>query len=97
MNDAAVIVGIIGAICTILFSFAAYRAGIKKDGQQEGERGGELRSDIEYIKLRTTEILAEQRDMGKHVNELTERLARVEASASSAHHRMDEHIKNHIV
>ena len=89
MNEAAVLIGVLGTLSTIVFSAVAYRTGLKKDSRNAGEQTGGIREDIEYIKRRTDDMLLEQRENNRKVGMLTERIAKVEASASSAHKRID--------
>ena len=89
MNDLALWIGIAGTVCTIVFSCIAYRTGLKKDSRNAGEQAGGIRADIEYIKRRTDDMLLEQRENNRKVGMLTERIAKVEASTSSAHKRID--------
>ncbi len=89
MDDLALWIGIAGTFCTIVFSVIAYRTGLKKDCRSDGAQEAGLRSDIECIKERTREILDKQREMSRDVGSITERLARAEASAASAHKRID--------
>ena len=79
------VVGACGAVATIIAAFLGYRKGIKQDGAGEGS----LRSDVGYIKAGVDDVkseLKEQRD--KHFA-LAEKVATVEASTKSAHHRID--------
>ncbi len=83
MNEAAV-----GIICTVLgalFGFSSYRRYIKRDGADEGQK----RSDIEYIKRRTDDILLEQRNTNMTLSSHAERITRVEESVKQAHKRID--------
>ncbi len=89
MDDLALLIGIAGTVCTIVFSFVAYRTGLRKDCRSDGAQEAGLRSDIECIKERTREILDKQRELARDVGSITERLARAEASAASAHKRID--------
>lgn len=89
MNLLALVIGMLGTVSTVLFSWIAYRTGLHRDARQEGARGGALLSDIEYIKRRTDDMLLEQRDIGKKLSVLSERITRVEESAKQAHRRID--------
>lgn len=83
MNEA-----IIGLICTVLgalFGFSAYKRYIKGDGEAEGRD----RSDIEYIKRRTDDILLEQKNTNMTLSSHAERITRVEESVKQAHKRID--------
>ena len=79
------VVGACGATATIIAAFLGYRKGIKQDGAGEGS----LRSDVGYIKAGVDDVkseLKEQRD--KHFA-LAEKVVEIDASARSAHKRID--------
>lgn len=83
MNEA-----VIGIICTVLgalFGFSSYRRYIKRDGAEQGRE----RSDIEYIKRRTDDILLEQKNTNMTLSSHAERITRVEESVKQAHKRID--------
>ncbi len=79
---------VIGLLCTLagaVFGFASYKRSIKKDGAESGRE----RSDIEYIKRRTDDILLEQRNTNMTMSSHAERITRVEESVKQAHKRID--------
>lgn len=53
-----------------------------------------MRLDLDYIKRGVDDIRREQRDMRDDIGRMSDRLARVEESAKSAHKRLDEHINS---
>lgn len=83
------LIGVVGTVCSIVFGYIGYQKGIKKDSKDEGRAVGSLKSDTEYIKRRIDDILLEQKDTNKSITLLAERVARVEESTKSAHHRID--------
>lgn len=86
--DIAVIVGIVsiaGVFCTILGTWCGYKNGLKKEGNAEGS----LRSDIGYIKSSVDDLKTEQRNFNSLHYDLAERVAKIETSDKSAHHRID--------
>lgn len=88
--DVIVLIGAVGTVCAIVFGYLGYSSGMKKEFQNDGKESGELKADTEYIRRRIDDILLEQRDTNKTLNVHAERLTRVEESAKSAHHRIDE-------
>ncbi len=79
---------VIGILCTVLgalFGFSSYRRCIKHDGAEQGRD----RSDIEYIKRRTDDILLEQKNTNMTLSSHAERITRVEESTKQAHKRID--------
>ncbi len=83
MDEAA-----IGIVCTVLgalFGFSSYRRYIKRDGAEQGRD----KTDIEYIKRRTDDILLEQKNTNMTLSSHAERITRVEESVKQAHKRID--------
>ena len=85
-------VGLAGTVCGIIFGYAGYKKGMKDEYKNMGEDKGSLKSDITYIKRRTDDVLLEQKETNRNMTLLTERVAKVEEIAKSAHKRLDEHI-----
>lgn len=95
MLESPVLIGVIGTICSMLFAYAGYRKGLKVDAYKEGNDDGTLKTDMQYIKRRVDDVLFEQKDLGRCVNNLTERVVRVEESSKQAHKRIDQFQKEH--
>ncbi|CDZ25071.1 hypothetical protein CCDG5_1979 [[Clostridium] cellulosi] len=83
--DIDLIITAAAAICGIIFGWIGCRRGIKKDYESEGA----LKSNTEYIKRRIDDVLLEQKDTNRIINNLTERVTRVEESSKQAHKRLD--------
>lgn len=80
------IIGIALALSTFFIGrFTAHR--------QEGEKAGTMASDIGYIKAGIDELKDELKTIRAEVSEMATRLAKAEASISSAHKRIDEIIQ----
>lgn len=102
--DAAVLIACAGTLAGIFFGWFGFRQGVQKqkDSEEErkkdeGEESGTLKTDMAYIKRRIDDVLLEQRDTNKALNEtnkalntLSERVTRVEESAKQAHKRIDD-------
>lgn len=83
---------IVGLVCTVLgavISYATFSRSKGKDDRSNGQQLGTVLTELGYIKSNTDEIKAEQREQRKTNTEVEGRLAAVEASAKSAHHRID--------
>ncbi len=89
------ILGMVATGCAIVFGYLGYQKGVKKDSYNDGNKDAGLRSDIEYIKRRTDDVLLEQKDTNKSISALTERVTRVEESAKQAHKRLDRFEKEY--
>lgn len=90
-------ISVLGTVASILFAYLGYKRGQRDELQrqrneyrEEGTAEGTLRTDIEYIKRRSDDMLLEQKETNKNINILNERLTRVEESTKSAHHRIDK-------
>lgn len=83
------LLGAVGTLCAIVFGYLGYQKGIKKDSYRDGSNDAQLKTDIEYIKRRTDDVLLEQKDTNKSINALSERVTRVEESSKQAHKRID--------
>ena len=89
----------VSILCTVLsLTFAAlgylvayltFQRNKTKDDTAEGQNKGEMMSDIRYIKAGVDDLKRETADQRKTVNELGERVTRVEESAKQAHKRID--------
>ena len=82
----------IGALCALLallVAYAGHRLSTKKENKAEGRESGTVMTELGYIKSGIDDIKAEQKDQRQMNTEIRERLASVESSAKSAHHRID--------
>lgn len=83
---------IVGLVCTVLgavISYVTFSRNKGKDDRSNGQQLGTVLTELGYIKSNTDEIKTEQREQRKTNTEVEGRLAAVEASAKSAHHRID--------
>ena len=83
---------IVGLVCTVLgavISYATFPHNKGNDDRSNGQQLGTVLTELGYIKSNTDEIKTEQREQRKTNTEVEGRLAAVEASAKSAHHRID--------
>lgn len=83
---------IVGLVCTVLgavISYVTFSHNKGKDDRSNGQQLGTVLTELGYIKSNTDEIKTEQREQRKTNTEVEGRLAAVEASAKSAHHRID--------
>ncbi len=83
---------IVGLVCTVLgavISYATFSRNKGKDDRSSGQQLGTVLTELGYIKSNTDEIKTEQREQRRINTEVYSRLTAVEASAKSAHHRID--------
>ncbi|WP_228728346.1 hypothetical protein [Brevibacillus composti] len=62
---------------------------IRQDIAQQASADTNLRVDVEYIKRGVDDIRLEQKAQGKRIDDLAERVTRVEESAKQAHKRLN--------
>lgn len=89
---------IIGVACTIIgavLGYVAFLRNAKSDSKADGKQDGTILTELGYIKGGIDEIKAEQREQRQTNTEVLSRLASVESSVKSAHHRLDriEHVE----
>ena len=100
-GNTTISVAFIISVTSILITVLNYRRGIKKDAQEDDLK---LKKEIEEkvkmnVKLdqlcnTTNDIRADNKSVLERLNIMDARLVKVEQSTKSAHHRLDEHIKN---
>lgn len=78
-----------GVVCSAVFGYAGYVTGVKKCSKDEGTKSGEIQADIGYIKKGVDDIRIDIKTQEKVVNNLAERVTRVEESTKQAHKRLD--------
>ena len=92
MDGVSIALTIIGSVMTLLsvliavFTFYFNR---KKDTSTDSEWRGELKSDIRHIKDGVDELKKDNTEIKEDMQDLRDRVTLVEASAKSAHKRID--------
>ena len=74
----------------VTLSIGTFFFGRLTSARRDGEHTGEFKSDIQYLKRLLEDLLLEQRNTNRIVADHSERLAKVEERAASAHRRIDE-------
>lgn len=83
------IITVIAALSGIVLGWLGRARTIKQDFSQQVRSDALQRADVEYIKRGVDDIRLEQKHQGKRIDELSERVTRVEESAKQAHHRLN--------
>lgn len=83
------VIGIVAGVSGMYLGWAARARAQKRDARTDGCEDGELKSDVGYIKRGIDDIRLDMKDHRRKLEGLTERVARVEESTKSAHHRLD--------
>lgn len=82
----------VGLICTIVGAAATFltqKRNFKQDTKEEASNFTRIEAKLDYVSKGVEDIRLDMRDHGRQINDLTERIVRVEESTKSAHHRMD--------
>jgi predicted RND superfamily exporter protein len=96
----AAICTIVGAVCTIvgtLIGYKTFRKDSEKDTKDEVREdtrcNTRLESKLDYVSKGVDDIRLDIKAQDRKISEIVERVARVEESAKSAHHRIAELVK----
>lgn len=84
---------LIGIICTILgaiLGYLGYRKTTNKDIKEDAKSSAYLSTKLDYISKGVDDIRLDIKAQAHKIDEIKERLTRVEESAKSAHRRLDE-------
>lgn len=83
----------IGIICTVLgvvIGGLGYKRTATKDIKEESNSQTKLEMQLSYISRGIDDIKIDLKMQDKKINDLVERVAKVEESAKSAHKRLDD-------
>lgn len=83
------VIAVAAGVSGILLGWMGRSKTIRQDIEQRASEDAIQKKDIEYIKRGVDDIRDAQKDQGKKIDELSERLTRVEESAKQAHKRLD--------
>lgn len=81
------------AFCALLFTFLNYRRTQNQDTSASATERATMTADVRYIRTSIDEIKLENRAIQKDVGELKTKIVEIEASAKSAHKRLDDLMK----
>lgn len=88
-NVMATLIGVFCAVIGMVFGWIGRTKAIKDEVAQEATADASLHTDVSYIKTGINEIRVDLRDIGRRMEDFSERLTRVEESAKQAHKRLD--------
>ncbi|QQE75735.1 hypothetical protein KDJ56_07290 [Brevibacillus composti] len=83
------IISVVAALSGIALGWLGRSRMIRQDIAQQASADTNLRVDVEYIKRGVDDIRLEQKAQGKRIDDLAERVTRVEESAKQAHKRLN--------
>lgn len=78
-----------GTLCAMIFGYMALLRNKRKDDAESGQQSGIVLTEIGYVKSGIDDIKRKQEKQDADHVEVITRLAKVEASASQAHKRID--------
>ena len=99
MNDisVALICTVIGVICTIMgtaIGYKTFKNSTEKDSKDEVREdtrcNTRLESKLDYVSKGVDDIRLDIKAQDRKISEIVERVAKVEESTKSAHHRIDD-------
>ena len=77
-------------VVTGILAVVTFFNGRKKDNKTDGEKTGELRTDLKYIKDLLVDVRAEMKEISKVIDKHSEEIAKTHESVAAAHKRIDE-------
>lgn len=78
-----------GTFCAMVFAYVAFLRNKRKDDSENGQQIGTVLTELGYIKSGIDDVKRKQERQDTQNIEMLTRLAKVEASASQAHKRID--------
>jgi peptidoglycan hydrolase CwlO-like protein len=81
------------ALGSFILGLSRHSRESKHEAAQGAAEGATIKKDIEYIKNGIDSIRGDIKAQGEKVDRLSERVTRAEESVKSAHHRIDEILK----
>ena len=81
--------GFAGTLCGMVFGYAALLRNRRKDDAESGHQSGVMLAELGYIKAGVEDVKTTQREQNGINVEILTRLAKVEASSTQAHKRID--------
>ena len=79
--------------CALLFTALSFRRNTNADTSATAQERATMTADIRYIRQSIDEIKLENRSIRQDLTEVQTKLVEVEASAKSAHKRLDDIMK----
>lgn len=89
MEQLALVLGILGTVCSIIFGYALFRRNNKTDDNTEGKQAGIMLSEIGYIKSGVDDIKRKQDSQDNFNLKIMAEITTAKDSAASAHKRID--------
>lgn len=84
------LIGLIGAISSIIFSYLAFKRSNKKDDKEEGKAEGVMISDIGYIKACVDRLEKNFNKVDELYKNISERVIKLETSLTNLSLRIEQ-------
>lgn len=84
------IISLVVAVCALLFTALSFRRTQNQDTSATAAERATMTADVRYIRSSIDEIKLENRGIRRDIGEIKTKLAETEASAKSAHKRIDD-------
>lgn len=91
--DTATIISLVIAACALLFTAFSFRRTQNMDTSTTAAERATMTANIQYIRQSIDEIKLDNRAIKKDLDELQTKVATIDASAKSAHKRIDDLVK----
>lgn len=87
------LVAMIVPVLALVFTVLSFRRTENRDTSAEATERATLTADVRYIRSSIDEIKLENKSIQKDISDMSKKLVEVEASAKSAHKRLDNLMK----
>lgn len=84
------LIGLIGALSSIIFSYLAFKRSNKKDDKEEGKAEGVMISDIGYIKACVDRLEKNFNKVDELYKNISERVIKLESSLTNLSLRIEQ-------
>ncbi|HFJ9472625.1 hypothetical protein PDK06_27835 [Bacillus cereus group sp. TH217LC] len=82
-------VGVLIAIVSAVIGYFSYALNRSKEIKADGQQGAEMKAELGYIRKGVDDIRIDLKANEKQMQQLSERVTRVEESSKQAHKRLD--------
>ena len=84
------ICSVLVAVIALVFTILSYKRNKKKDDKAVDERAIRMEDNVEHIRTKIDELVADEKETKAEILDLRQRVTVVEESTKSAHKRIDE-------
>ncbi|MBR4352722.1 MAG: hypothetical protein IKQ01_06590 [Bacteroidales bacterium] len=93
--ETGTIISLVIAACALIFTALSFKRNASQDTSASAAERATMAADVRYIRTSIDEIKLENKNIQKDIGELKTKVVEVEASAKSAHKRLDDLRKEH--